>query len=227
MKLAEPMHEMFSRSRLLVLDFSEIADGNEHSIKDYFEECERSGINPRLPENRQRFNDQLLARTGARYLISRYAEDRIAMLAGSEIAREGRTIHMGVDMFSTMLETIYAPCDGRIVETGLEDEPHGYGHYLIMQPDGIEDTYFFFGHLSRRLPAKRAVKLGDAIANLGDYVDNENGGWSRHLHFQVLKDLPEPGQTPQGYATKANFSAMSKAFPDPMPYFPDWEIAVE
>ena len=80
-----------------------------------------------MPENRQRFNNQYLERAGLRYLISRYAEDRIEMLRGSQIEKEERTIHMGIDIFSKDLEDIFVPSDGEIVASGKETCDHALG----------------------------------------------------------------------------------------------------
>lgn len=222
-----PLEGLFESSRLMILDFSEIPPRlrPEENIRQYFEDCSSRGINPRLPEHRQAFNDHMLEACNVRYLVSRYGEDRRAMLVGSQIAAEGRTIHMGIDIFSRDLEPVFAPCDGEIVLTGVEPEPHSYGNYLAFRPTGQRNLYFFMGHLSRELPALGPVNAGQQIAQLGDYHNNENGGWSRHLHLQVIRELPAPGTTPDGYSTRERFDASNTAFPDPMPLFPNWQIS--
>jgi murein DD-endopeptidase MepM/ murein hydrolase activator NlpD len=146
------------------------------------------------------------------------------MLAGSSIADEGRTLHMGIDIFSRDLETVYAPCDGEIIRTAYEAQDHGYGNYLILKPEGLGGIYFFLGHLSKELPALGAVKAGEPIAVLGDYADDENGGWSRHLHLQMTTELPPEGKTPDGYSAKVDFPKNSQRFPNPMQYFPEWGL---
>lgn len=224
MKLQEIMPEMFTRSRLLVLDFIQIPEDTpeDESMEHYFTQCEAEGINPRLPENRQRFNDRLLAKTGARYLVSRYGEDRSAMLAGSQIANEGRTLHLGIDIFSKDQEPVYAPCEGEILRADKEPGPHSCGNYVIFKPDHL-DIYFRFDHLSSDWPELGRVKQGKQIARLGDYTNGENGGWSRHLHLQALAELP-PAHAPLiGYSSKADFAENSQKFPSPMHYIPSWK----
>lgn len=223
--LQEPLRHMFSRSQLLVLDFSKIAVIMPKSldIRQFFEECTRQGINPRLPANRQKFNNRVLTTTGARYLVSRYAEDRSAMLVGTKIASEGRTYHLGIDIFSKNQETVYAPCDGMIVETNYEPGFGEYGHYLILKPDKISQTYIFFGHLSSKMAEVGTVKAGDRIGKLGDYKNNENGGWSRHLHMQVMQNHKLGAGPPIGYSSKENLLKNRALFPDPMAFFPDWK----
>lgn len=223
----EPMQGMFSSSALMVLDFDQLTDDTppEQDIRRFFEECKAEGVNPRLPENRQRFNNQMLKSTGARYLVSRYIEDRRAMLADTKIGQEGRTFHLGVDVFSADLEPVYAPCDGEIVAASYEAGFGEYGHYVILRSDELADTWFFFGHLSKDLPPLGKVKKGAAIARLGDYADNENGGWSRHLHLQVLRRYDTEAGTPPGYSTEDNLPNSERIYPNPLPYFADWRIA--
>ncbi|HSW98865.1 MAG TPA: peptidoglycan DD-metalloendopeptidase family protein [Candidatus Saccharimonadales bacterium] len=224
MALTEPLAQLFTRSRLMILDFADIPQDapDEENIQHFFEACAQRGQNPRLPGNRQQFNNRMLEATGARYLVSRYGEDRAAMLTGSQIAKEGRTLHMGIDIFSRGLEPVFAPCDGEIVRTGFEDEAHSYGHYLILKPAADIGAYIFMGHLSKGLPALGAVRAGQRIATLGDYHGNENGGWSRHLHLQFICELPPEGQTPIGYSSRAAFAENSHKFPNPFGFLPEW-----
>lgn len=220
----EPLQGMFASSRLLTLDFARIpADTPDtQNIQRFFEQCLTEGVDPKAPEQRQRFNDRVLAQTGARYLVSRYGEDRAAMLAGSSIADDGRTLHLGVDVFCRDQETVYAPCDGEVVATGREPQGHSFGYYLVFKPDD-QDLYVFFGHLSADPPIRRGhVEAGQALARLGDYVGGENGGWSRHLHIQLFRDPPLSEAALIGYSTVADFAVNSQKYPDPMQLFPNW-----
>ncbi len=225
MNYLAPLTDMFTKSKLMILDFARIpADlPDDENIQLFFDEQTNQGNNPRLPEHRQVFNNDMLSATNARYLVSQYGEDRSATLAGSVIAKESRTLHMGVDIFSKDLETVYAPCDGEIIRAAYEEQDHGYGHYVIFKPNEA-DFYFFFGHLSKDLPALAAVKAGQPIASLGDYHEQENGGWTRHLHLQICKDLPAESETPIGYSTKDSFAENSQKFPNPFDYFPEWKV---
>src|SRR6185369_15412098 len=171
MKMHEPLEGLFNSSKLMILNFFDIPADTPpaENIKLFFEEAERTGQNPRLPENRQRFNNGFLEHAQVRYLVSRYGEDRAPMLAGSRIASEGRTLHMGIDIFCHDLETVYAPCDGRVVRSAYEPGEREYGHYTIFKPNGLDDTYFFFGHLPQDLPEPGTAKAGQPIARLGDW----------------------------------------------------------
>lgn len=223
--LSELMYEMFTQSKILVLDFSKVrkTTAKELDIRQYFKECEQNGINPRRPENRQIFNDRVLALTGARYLVSQYVEDRQAMLTDTKIAQEGRTFHLGIDIFSRELEPVFAPCNGEIVEVNYEPGYGEYGHYLIFEPEDIPGIWFFYGHLGHDLSQLGKRRQGEKIGKLGDYIENENGGWSRHLHFQVMRKYSPSQGTPIGYSKLEDLAVNTNLFPSPMEFFPNWK----
>ena len=207
-----------NNSEVLIMDFNQINSSTTSykNIKIFFEEGYKKGIDPKLPENRQRFNETFLALANKKYLIGKYGEDRKETLKGSQIAKEGRTIHLGVDIFSKELNDVNTPYNGEIVRTGFEPGPHSYGHYIIVKHEIKRDMFYtFYGHLSKNLPKLGLIKAGERIGSLGDFTNGENGGWSRHLHFQLLTELPPEGQTPIGYSTKANFEQNKRKFPDP------------
>lgn len=226
MLFQEPLPEVFNSSTLLVLDPARINPGTEpeDNIHTVFEAYERQGVSPRLPKYRQQFTDNFLDRHKVRYAVGGYGEDRSLMLVGTLIAQEGRCIHLGLDAWSRSLEPLLAPCDGQIIRTGYEEQAFGYGHYLIFQPTDKTMPYIFFGHLGSDLPRLEAVKAGMEIARLGDWRNNENGGWARHVHIQMLWELPPESQTPIGYSSRADFLMNSKKYPNPSDYFKDWRF---
>jgi len=112
------------------------------------------------------------------------------------------------------------------LESYYEDQPSGYGNYLVLRPNEADAPYVFMGHLSSRYMRRLgAVSAGEAIGRVGDFASGENGGWSRHVHLQMLRDLPPEGETPIGYSTRHEFRENAERFPNPLNYFPDWEIA--
>ncbi len=226
LQMQEPLRGLFSQSRLLTLDFAQIGPDTPQSqnIQHFFEDNQHQGIDPKLPEQRQAFNNRVLDETGARYLVSRYGEDRASMLAGSSIAQDGRTLHLGIDIFCRDLETVYAPCDGEIIAAGQEPQGHSFGYYIVFKPTD-QDHYLFFGHLSAAPKSMGLVKAGARIGQLGDFADGENGGWSRHLHIQLFRDPPLAHAELLGYSTARNFAENSIKYPNPMQLFPDWQLA--
>ena len=223
--LQEIMSGMLENSRMLYLDFGKILHSlpQVENMSLFFDDCESRGIDPKAPIERQRFSDSVLSATGAQFLIGAWGEDRAAWLRGSLMEEEGRTIHLAIDIFSRGLEPVLAPCNGRIVRTGYEEHLHGYGHYLIIQPDEVGAPFVFMGHLSSKLPELGRVNAGQVIASEGDFVNQENGGWSRHVHLQMLQELPPEGETPIGYSTREDFAINSQLYPNPFNYYPGWK----
>lgn len=224
-QLQEVMPELFTRSEILIWNFAEITDVDEYkNIEQYMREQERLGNDPRDAFHRQVFNEQVFAQTDARYLIGRYGEDRSDILRGSHIAGEGRVYHLAIDIFARRQEPVIAPCDGRIVVSAYEPGLHNYGNYVILDPDDNTLPYIFFGHLAADRHAIGQVRAGEQIGRLGSFEELENGGWSVHLHLQLLRELPAPGQAPIGYSTLAELPLNQQRFPDPQSIFTKWQI---
>lgn len=224
-QLLEPMPELFIRSELLIWNFAEITQADRHkNIQQFMNEQERLGLDPRDAFHRQAFNESVLSKTDARYLIGRFGEDRINILSGSHIAGEGRTFHMAIDIFSCVREPVFAPCDGDIVVSAYEPGLHNYGNYIILRPDDRLLPYIFFGHLASDKSLVGRVHAGQQIGRLGSFEHLENGGWSIHLHLQLLKELPPEGEAPIGYSTFADLDNNKQRFPDPQRIFPKWVI---
>ncbi len=205
-------------SELLMVNFQEIEKAglpDYKSMKRYFEECEAALKDPRDPANQQLFNDEFLARTGKRYLIGRYGEDRRNWLETSEIVRQGRFIHLGIDVFSRNLEPVYSPAEGEIVMTGFEPGNFSFGHYIVIRHEkNGSEWYSFCGHMSRELPQLGAVSKGDRVGTFGDFIGNENGGWTRHIHYQIFRQLPDSERL-IGYSSRKDFPANKVLYPSP------------
>lgn len=224
MSMNEFLPQVFEQSRQVILDLAKITpDTPEYlNIKRYFEECETQGVNPRDPARRQAFNDRAIELSGYTYLIGAYAEDRLSMLKDTAIAREGRTYHMGIDIFCAGQPPVFAPCDGEVIRRGFEQGFGGYGNYLLFQAHTGE--LLLFGHLASGLHATGRVRQGETLGYVGDFKNGENGGWSRHLHLQQFRTLPPDGQTPDGYSSAENLGVLIEEFPDPRSLFPNWKI---
>lgn len=224
-RLVEIMPELFTRSEVLILNFAEITEQDQHkNIQTYMYQQEVLGNDPRDMFHRQEFNNSILDKTDARYLIGRYGENRKDILKGSHIADEGRIFHLAIDIFSRKREPVLAPCNGEIVRSEYESGLHNYGNYLIMRPDDQSLPYIFFGHLASEKSGIGRIKAGEQIARLGSFEDLENGGWSIHLHLQLLAELPLEHEAPIGYSTLENLPRNRELFPDPQLLFPQWKI---
>ena len=222
-EFAEIMPELRTRSEVVYLDFKEIPadDPSYKNIQLFFKECQKKKLNPRLPQQRQAFNDRFLQESGQRYLLGRYLEDRSAMLEDSFIETEEGTIHLGLDIFSRDLEPVSAPYDGTVALVGEERGAWSYGNYVMLEHKiNSLSWYSFFGHLAAGLPNPgRFLAKGEQLGRLGDH--QENGGWSRHLHYQLLRGTVveatamETIEAPVGYCRKEEVEKYKQWYPDP------------
>jgi len=119
-----------------------------------------------------------------------YTDDRFR-IEGNE-GPVWRTVHIGVDLWTPAGTAVAAPLPG-VVHAFRDNAGEGdYGPTVILRhdADGVP-FYTLYGHLARRslqaLSVGQPVAPGDVIARTGTM--EENGGWSPHLHFQVITDL--------------------------------------
>jgi 4-aminobutyrate aminotransferase-like enzyme len=135
---------------------------------------------------------------GAKIGIGRYDEARMIYTSplfseGSSPTAEQRTVHIGMDLFAVAGTPVYAPLSGTVHAFARNDAPLDYGPLIILKHRTDAGDIFFtlYGHLSvdsiKGLQAGRSIARGEQIATLGSA--GVNGGWTPHLHFQIITDL--------------------------------------
>jgi 4-aminobutyrate aminotransferase-like enzyme/Ser/Thr protein kinase RdoA (MazF antagonist) len=138
-----------------------------------------------------------LREAGASVGIGHYDEAR-AFYTDDRFRIEGnegpvwRTVHIGVDLWVPAGTPVVAPLAGTVHALRNNAGAGDYGPTIILRHDADGVPFFtLYGHLARgslsRLTVGQAVAAGDLIAETGEM--EENGGWSPHLHFQVITDL--------------------------------------
>ena len=148
-------------------------------------------------KSHQAYVENLLTESQARYAIGLYGEERACYQAPqfkSDVCHESRSVHLGIDVFLNAYEKLYAPLDGEVISLKYNGEELDYGYTIILEHVvGETETKFYtlYGHLSKRsleLTKKGdIIKAGQAIGYIGD--NTENGGWSPHLHFQIMTHM--------------------------------------
>jgi murein DD-endopeptidase MepM/ murein hydrolase activator NlpD len=191
-----------------------VYDQNNHTIlnvKDAVETCNANGWAYRSPEGRQNYNDMILKRYEKRYLIGKYLEDRSVFLQETPTSKEGRHIHMGIDLFCKDLEDVHSPYPGKVIYKGEERAPFGFGHYMVVEHElaGIP-WWSLFAHLHESVRLGHTLERGEILGTLGDH--KENGGWSIHLHYQLFTQKPDDIF---GYVVPDYVSEAKKLCPDP------------
>ena len=140
-----------------------------------------------------------MKKSGAAVGLGRYDEARLIYAVpafrpeGKPLA-EGRTVHLGIDIFAEPGAAVHAPLEGVVHSVQDNAHPFDYGPTVIFEHRAEGDRpafYSLYGHLSRAsiagLKKGAAVRKGDRIASIGSFP--ENGGWPPHLHFQIILDL--------------------------------------
>ncbi|MEM6845464.1 MAG: peptidoglycan DD-metalloendopeptidase family protein [Bacteroidota bacterium] len=122
------------------------------------------------------------------FLENRSIYRRSTMYTGEET----RSIHLGVDVWTSAYTKVYAPWAGKIHSFRNNGGFGDYGPTIILEHQ-IERLPFFtlYGHLSRgsleNIYVGQVVNKKQKVGELGPYP--ENGDWPPHLHFQVMTDL--------------------------------------
>ncbi|MHB8054623.1 MAG: aminotransferase class III-fold pyridoxal phosphate-dependent enzyme [Candidatus Aminicenantales bacterium] len=162
--------------------------------------------------------------------IGRYDEARLVYAsnafrpAGRPLA-EGRTVHIGLDVFAAVGSSVRAPADGIVKFARDNDERLDYGPTIILEhrtdvaaPGGGPLVFYtLYGHLGRGSlagmePGRQIIK-GERIGDVG--AREENGNWPPHLHFQIILDLfDECGNYP-GVCRASERDVWLSVCPDP------------
>ncbi|HEX5439012.1 MAG TPA: aminotransferase class III-fold pyridoxal phosphate-dependent enzyme [Gemmatimonadaceae bacterium] len=176
---------------------------------------------------------------GTRIALGRYDEPRLLYVApafriggGDEgggatavdapslaMDAEWRTIHIGLDLFADAGTPVCAPMPGTVHAVADNPAPLDYGPVIVLRHTTDDGTEFFtlYGHLSREslqhIHAGQPVMRGQQIATLG--APNENGGWTPHLHMQIITDLLELGCDFPGVAPASQRAVWRSLSPDP------------
>jgi 4-aminobutyrate aminotransferase-like enzyme/Ser/Thr protein kinase RdoA (MazF antagonist) len=175
------------------------------------------------PEMRERFSTAM-KQAGAAFAVGRYDEPRLVYTsalfgASSNPTDERRTVHLGMDLFVEPGTRLRAPLDGVVCVTANNAVPLDYGPLVILQHEAGDAENFFtlYGHLSKEtlvgLKAGQRVGRGEEFARVG--ATEENGGWTPHVHFQIILDLLELGADFPGVACASQRAVWTSLSPDP------------
>jgi 4-aminobutyrate aminotransferase-like enzyme/Ser/Thr protein kinase RdoA (MazF antagonist) len=132
---------------------------------------------------------------------------------------ERRTVHLGIDLFVEPGTVISAPFEATVHALADNAQPFDYGPVVILKHQSGDDSEFFtlYGHLSRESLASvrvgQKLRSGESFASVG--TASENGGWTPHLHFQVIVDLLDLSTNFPGVAYASEREVFTSLSPDP------------
>jgi 4-aminobutyrate aminotransferase-like enzyme len=166
----------------------------------------------------------LLQEATASVGIGRYDEPRSVYLSPlfgdqSNPTAERRTIHLGIDLFVDPGTPVSSPYEGTVVGFANNTAALDYGPVVILRHTPEPDVEFFtlYGHLSTHslapLKIGQRIEKGKAFAEVGR--PHENGGWTPHLHFQIILDLLDRETDFPGVAYASERTLWTALSPDP------------
>jgi len=132
---------------------------------------------------------------------------------------EWRTVHLGIDLFAPAGTPIFTPLRAEVISAFDNEGSRNYGPTVILKHDILPELTFYtlYGHLGRS--SNKKLKVGDhleagaQVGNLG--ARHENGGWSPHLHFQIMLDLLDAKTDFNGVALPSQREVWTSLCPDP------------
>jgi 4-aminobutyrate aminotransferase-like enzyme/Ser/Thr protein kinase RdoA (MazF antagonist) len=131
---------------------------------------------------------------------------------------ERRTVHLGIDLFVAPGTAVSTPFDATVHAFADNAQPFDYGPVVILRHRGDDAEFFtLYGHLSRKslaaLQIGQQLRRGEAFASIGTAA--ENGGWTPHLHFQIILDLLDLSTDFPGVAYASQRDVFTELSPDP------------
>jgi 4-aminobutyrate aminotransferase-like enzyme/Ser/Thr protein kinase RdoA (MazF antagonist) len=156
--------------------------------------------------------------------LGRYDEPRVLytsklFASTGNPTEERRTVHLGMDLFVEPGTALYAPLEGVVDTLAINTAPLDYGPLVILRHATGEGVEFFslFGHLNREtfsgLQVGQRIARGERFARVGN--ENENGGWTPHVHFQIVLDPLELNENFPGVAYASERAVWTSLSPDP------------
>ncbi|MGD9043827.1 MAG: aminotransferase class III-fold pyridoxal phosphate-dependent enzyme [Desulfobacterales bacterium] len=156
--------------------------------------------------------------------IGRYNEARMLytsplFVRGNVPTAEHRAIHIGIDLFAETGAAVHAPIAGKVFAFSNNDAPQDYGPVVILEhtTDKGAPFYTLFGHLSpdslEGLYAGKPIACGERFGRIG--AADVNGGWTPHLHFQIITDLLDMGCDFPGVVRAGERNLWTEFSPDP------------
>ena len=104
---------------------------------------------------------------------------------GSGYRTPERPGHRGIDFEANFDTPIYAMADGWVCHVGKNDDPQGYGSWIVIDHQETLGVDTVYGHMPPHtftVEYGQRVKAGDMIALVG----SEGGSSGPHLHFEVF-----------------------------------------
>jgi len=129
-----------------------------------------------------------------------------------------RNIHIGLDLWIKEGTKVTAALNGNVHSFNFNNSLGDYGPTIILEHLFEEEKFYtLYGHLSlesiSNLQTGDEFKKGEKLATLGNA--EVNGGYSPHLHFQIIKNLDQNSGDYPGVCSKNKLDYYLENCPDP------------
>jgi murein DD-endopeptidase MepM/ murein hydrolase activator NlpD len=136
----------------------------------------------------------------------------------NEEQSEERNIHIGMDLWIKAGTPVLAALDGTVYGFDFNAGKGNYGPTIILEHTIENQTFYtLYGHLSvesiEDIEIGTVFKKGEPVATLGD--SSVNGGYSPHLHFQIIKNIEANFSDYPGVCSKKTLDFYLENCPDP------------
>ena len=143
------------------------------------------------------FIENHLRISSAKIAFGGYNEERNlykSSLIFNDKEEEERNIHIGMDLWIKAGTSVLAALDGTVYGFDYNTGAGNYGPTIILKHTIENQTFYtLYGHLSiesiKDMEIGTFFKKGQQLATLGDSA--VNGGYSPHLHFQIIINMGE------------------------------------
>lgn len=129
-----------------------------------------------------------------------------------------RNIHIGLDLWIKEGTEVTAALNGNVHSFNFNNSLGDYGPTIILEHLFEEEKFYtLYGHLSlesiSNLQIGDEFKKGEKLGTLGNA--EVNGGYSPHLHFQIIKKLDQNSGDYPGVCSKNKLDYYLENCPDP------------
>lgn len=173
------------------------------------------------PQDFETFIENHLQKNEAKIAFGGYNEERNLYdnrTLFEDEQSEKRNIHLGIDLWIKAGTPVLAAIDGIVHSFDFNAGSGNYGPTIILE-HSIENQIFYtlYGHLSLDSIENLAIGIhfrqGEKLGDLGD--SSVNGGYSPHLHFQIIKDIEKNWGDYPGVCSKKDLNYYLANCPDP------------
>lgn len=182
---------------------------------------ELAKANLESPFDYETFIEKYLKENKAKVGFGGYAEKRNlyqnSTIFKNEISDE-RNIHIGLDLWIKAGTKVLAAIDGTVHSFKFNEGIGNYGPTIILKHN-VENEIFYtlYGHLStvsiENIEIGTFFKKGQPFATLGNSY--ENGNYSPHLHFQIIKNIENYFGDYPGVCSEKDLNFYTENCPNP------------